>query len=418
MNQNIHQKISDEHVPPFTRSTVDLPLIRQAANAAGCGITIADYQQPDMPIIYANQAFTQITGYSVDEMMGKNCRFLQGQDQDQSGLATLRQAIREGKECTVLLRNYRKDGTLFWNELYLAPIYQETEPAAKQLTHFIGIQNDVTKRVTLTQERKDLMAHLQKVNRELNDFAYIISHDLKAPLRSIRMLSTWLKDDYKENLDAEGHELFDLLIHNVEKAGLLIDGVLDYSRIGRHRNPAQAIEISTLLDEIVHLFPPSSETIISIVPNMPSIKGDPVRISQLFQNLIDNAVRYMDKPNGEITIGFMPKDSEGKTTSTHWHFFVQDNGPGIEEKYFKKIFQIFQTLQPNASDDSSDSTSDNISTGVGLTIAQKIVALYDGEIWVESIIGKGSTFHFTLHKEGEQVGDLFAQLSEEMKSEQ
>jgi len=405
MSQNIDQENESTLSP-----AIGLPLIHQATSAAGCGITIVDCQQPDMPMIYANQTFTQITGYAVEEILGKNCRFLQAGDQDQPGLATLREAIAEGKECTVLLRNYRKDGALFWNELYLAPIYSDSEGqcSSRKLTHFIGIQNDVTARVTLTQERNDLVQRLQKVNRELNDFAYIISHDLKAPLRSIRMLSTWIKDDYKDNVDAEGQELFDLLVQNVEKAGLLIDGVLDYSRIGRHRNPAQELETNALLEEIVHLFPAPDAASISIAPNLPNLSGDPVRISQLFQNLIDNAVRYMDKPNGEITIGFMEEGSGGKTTSTHWHFYVQDNGPGIEEKYFKKIFQIFQALQVNANNGSSD----HISTGIGLTIAQKIVTLYDGEIWVESIVGEGSTFHFTLRKAGEQQGDLLAQLSE------
>jgi light-regulated signal transduction histidine kinase (bacteriophytochrome) len=221
------------------------------------------------------------------------------------------------------------------------------------------------------------------VNAELKDFAYVVSHDLKAPLRAVSKLAEWIATDYADAIDEEGKKLIDLLLGRVKRMHNLIEGILQYSRIGRMGLKATRVDLNTLVQEVIDLVaPPENINKILIEGRLPVVRGKLTRLKQIFQNLMDNAVKYMDKPGGEIRISCV---DEGN----HWKFSVMDNGPGIDEKYFNKIFKIFQTLAPR----------DQLeSTGIGLTLVKKIVETSGGKIWVKSEIGKGSTFFFTLPK--------------------
>jgi light-regulated signal transduction histidine kinase (bacteriophytochrome) len=227
------------------------------------------------------------------------------------------------------------------------------------------------------------MARLADVNAELTDFAYVVSHDLKAPLRGIKALAEWLATDYEDTLDQDGKEKLSLLGQRVERMHGLIEGVLQYSRIGRVTEEAVPIDLNGLVAEVIDLLAPPSHIEIVATNELPIIEADRTRITQLFENLLSNAVKYMDKPHGLITITC-------ESAGTFWKFSVSDNGPGIEEKYFERVFRIFQTL---ASRDEFEST------GVGLTLVKKIVEIYGGKVWVESEVGKRTTFSFTLPKE-------------------
>lgn len=226
----------------------------------------------------------------------------------------------------------------------------------------------------------ELLAEVAVTNQELNDFAYIISHDLKAPLRGISSLAGWLLQDYGDRLDDEGKEMLNLLSDRVRRMGDLIDGVLKYSRLGRLREDQREIDLQTLVLEIIDLIAPPSEITITIDTNLPIVQAEKTRMQQVFQNLISNAIKYMGKPAGEIWIGHTQKNG-------FWEFYVKDTGMGIEERHFNKIFHIFQTLNPP---DQSDST------GVGLAIVKKIIEMYGGHISVTSELGVGSIFWFTI----------------------
>ena len=173
-----------------------------------------------------------------------------------------------------------------------------------------------------------------------------------------------------------------LLIGRVKRMNELINGILQYSRIGRVEDEKSAVDLNHLVSEVIDLVAPPQNIQVEIQDELPTVLGEMTRLEQVFQNLISNAVKYMDKPDGKIKIGC---DSE----SRDWLFRVADNGPGIEEKYHAKIFQIFQTLAPR---DVCEST------GIGLTVVKKIVETYGGKIWVKSDVGTGSTFYFTLPK--------------------
>jgi signal transduction histidine kinase len=223
---------------------------------------------------------------------------------------------------------------------------------------------------------------LEKVNKELRAFAYIVSHDLKAPLRAIGSLANWLAMDYGHKLEEEGREQIKLLIGRVKRMHELIDGILQYSRVGRIREQMSEVDLNELVQEVIDLIAPPKNVRIKVKNELPAIFCERVRMQQVFQNLLSNAIKFMDKPRGEIKIGCVEEDG-------YVEIHVADNGPGIEEKYFNKIFQIFQTLNPR----------DEIeSTGVGLTLVKKIVEMYGGKIWVESKVGQGSTFFFTMPK--------------------
>ncbi len=224
---------------------------------------------------------------------------------------------------------------------------------------------------------------LNKSNKELEDFAYIVSHDLKAPLRGINELSNWIFEDYSNVLDKEGKENLTMLIERSMQMNGMIQGILEYSRVGRTEGKVEKIDLNKLLKEVIDLLAPPDNIKIKVENKLPKYKADRIRLTQLFQNLLSNAIKYIDKPKGIIKIGCAEEKNE-------WEFSVSDNGPGIEEKYFEKIFKIFQTLGSTPSDES---------TGIGLTITKKIIDLYKGRIWVESEINKGTTFYFTLPKQ-------------------
>jgi len=256
------------------------------------------------------------------------------------------------------------------------------------------IFRDITDRKRLEEERicagerpLQLLDVLEKANAELKDFAYIVSHDLKAPLRAITSLATWISTDYGDMLDEEGKEQLDLLLNRVKQMHNLIESILQYSRIGHMKENKQERNLSILVSDVIKMINPPEEVVITVEDKLPTILCDRTWMEQIFQNLMSNAVRYMDKPKGQITIGCTEE-------SGYWKFSVADNGHGIESRYYDNIFQIFQTLKPR---------DELESTGIGLSIVKKIVESQRGKIWVHSKVGVGSTFFFTVPKEENEL---------------
>ena len=234
-----------------------------------------------------------------------------------------------------------------------------------------------------TEKQTELITKIDNINKELKDFASIVSHDLKAPLRGIKSLATWILDDCSDKLGEQGKEQMNLLLDRVERMYKLIDAVLQYSRVGRTEEKIVKVNLNHFIPEVIDMLVPPENISITIENSMPVIECAETHIMQLFQNLLSNAIKYMDKPKGKINVGCVEEGG-------FWKFSVTDNGPGIEERHFEKIFKMFQAL----------SVSEEFEgTGVGLTITKKIVELYGGNIWVESEVGKGSTFFFTLPKQ-------------------
>ena len=217
-------------------------------------------------------------------------------------------------------------------------------------------------------------------NQELDQFVYVSSHDLKAPLRAIANLSEWIEEDLAGQLPEEGQQHMKLLRKRVRRMDALIDGLLEYSRVGRAKVSVETVNVGDLLAEVIDLLAPPPNFVVEVAL-MPTIQTRKLPLSQVFSNLISNAIKHCDRLDARIQI-------TAKAYDQSCEFAVSDNGPGIALEHQEKIFVIFQTL------DARDKTEN---TGIGLSIVKKLVELEGGKIWVESQPGQGAKFIFTWH---------------------
>ena len=252
---------------------------------------------------------------------------------------------------------------------------EKKEPIAAQ-----GIVRDVTEFDNLQKQKERLLKQLEKSNEELHEYAHVVSHDLKSPLRSIYALVNWLKEDNEGKFDEDSLQNISLIESTLEKMEQLITDVLHYSSITSTDNKLEKVNIKALLDHIIEMMFIPDHFTITMDPKMPVISGDKTKLQQLFQNLIGNAIKYNAKETGLI-------DIQVKELEEHFQFSVKDNGIGIDEKYHKTIFDVFHSIEKSKD-----------SSGIGLSIVKKIVELHHGDIWLESAAGEGTTFHFTLKK--------------------
>ena len=231
------------------------------------------------------------------------------------------------------------------------------------------------------QELAHLNQELDRRNQELDAFAYIASHDLKAPLRGITHLAGWIEEDLGEALSEESRDLLGKLNGRVRRMEGIVEGVLQYARVGRVSIKPEPVDVGALLTDIIDLLAPAPGMIVEVGPGMPTLVTEKLRLQQVFQNLISNALKHNSRPDGHVWISVRPAPVDGFS-----EFAVADDGPGIEPQYYAKIFQMFQTLEAR-------DTVEN--TGIGLAIIQKIVEAQGGLVTVESEYGHGATFRFT-----------------------
>ncbi|ARV05457.1 two-component sensor histidine kinase [Polaribacter sp. SA4-10] len=242
------------------------------------------------------------------------------------------------------------------------------------------IDNQTKEIIKINKQKDTLLRNLKLQNQELNDYTHMVSHDLKSPIQSIDFLTTLIEEDYKGVLDSTCKEHLLLIRENVEKMDTLVKGILEYSTIGKVEREKYDLNLEAIVNEIL-INSKKTKDIKYIIPNkLPIIKGNRSRIEQLFSQLIENAIKFNDKEKGIIEIGFTEE-------TNFWKFYIKDNGKGIEEQYFDKIFIAFQKLE-----------NDYKSTGIGLAIVKKIVESFKGKIWLESKLNVGSTFYFSIKK--------------------
>ena len=405
---------------PIDQLQVELLLHDRAMAASSCGITIADASLPNMPLIYVNDAFERITGYSPAEVLGKNCRFLQGDDHHQPALTELKAAIQEGQNCKILLRNYRKDGSFFWNELFMSPIYDETN----HLTHFIGIQTDVTEReeaqhaleTTLIELRETqmMLIHSEKMNalgqmvagvaHEINNpIAFVASnlHSLGRSLDDIHgaydQLETLAKehspdttlDDITQireesDLDDTFTDIADLVSASLQGIGRvkkIVTELRTFSRLDEAE--LKAANLSECIQSTLTIAETQLKNRIEVlleIDHLPNIVCYPAELNQVFLNLILNAAQAIDGP-GQIHI-------RGYDAPEELILEFTDTGSGIPPEVMDKIFNPFFTTKPVGE-----------GTGLGLSIAYKIIVdRHQGAIDVRSTPGAGSTFTIHLPK--------------------
>jgi len=234
-------------------------------------------------------------------------------------------------------------------------------------------------------QKKDLQGYadrIEKINKQLDEFVYIVSHDLKAPLRGLASLATFLEDELGANPKPEALDILNMMKSRTARMQNLIDGILHYSRMGNSKMEREKVNLKELINNIIDLICPPSNFTIEFPDNLPILYTEKIKLHEVFQNMISNGIKYNDKEKGLLKISC-------KEMEDRFEFAVSDNGVGIKPEHQEKIFGIFQTLQPK----------DKIeSTGIGLTIVKKIIEQQDGTILVESEFGKGTTFRFTWKK--------------------
>ena len=330
----------------------------------------------DDKIQLVNQSFCAMSGYSEKELIGKvatdKVRVTEpGTIEAKNSLRA--QGVSDSYEVEVI----RKDGQKRHWLISGAPRYDETG----QCVGSIGIHLDITDQKILELQKEELLAELQNSNEGLQEYAHIVSHDLKSPLRSIHALASWLRSDYSDRLDDTGKEHLEHMVDRVERMDKLIDGILQYSSIGnRAEESSGKVDLNLLIEEIRKTIHVPEHVTLRADGKLPVICGDRIQFHQLFQNLISNAIQHMDKPEGQVTVRAAEREA-------HWEFSVADNGCGIPEAFHERIFEIFESVD-----------REKKGTGIGLAIVKKVVARYGGTIWLKSEVGTGTTFFFTLKK--------------------
>ncbi|ACK73430.1 multi-sensor signal transduction histidine kinase [Gloeothece citriformis PCC 7424] len=257
---------------------------------------------------------------------------------------------------------------------------------AQEITERKLAEKELKKRAEELIRLNTTLAHtmtlLKTRNQELDQFAYVVSHDLKAPLRAIAQLSEWIEEDLGEQLPPDNREQLNLLRRRVYRLEGLVNGLLEYSRVGRTEVLIETVVVEDLLREVIDSLAPEASFRINIDSDMPTLKTKKILLNQVFSNLISNGIKHHDRPDGQMRISVEERPDM-------YEFAVTDDGPGILPQYHQKIFQIFQTLK---------SRDEQENTGIGLSIVKKIIEGEGGTIWIESQEQQGTTFRFTWPK--------------------
>ena len=341
---------------------------------ANMNLGIVEVDNQDI-IQMVNQSFCQMSGFDEDDLLGqvlsniiifkKNEFFLE---------KNIRRLKGESDSYEVEVFNKQRNRK-HWL-ISGAPRYNDSGTVIGS----IGIHLDITDQKELELQKENLVSELENSNQGLQEYAHIVSHDLKSPLRSISALATWLYEDYKDVLDEGGKQNLELMQEKVASMDKLIHGILEYSTANSSELDDSKVDLNTVISDIGETIYIPEHVKLVVPKTLPTIVADRIKMHQVFQNIIGNAVVHIEREIGLVEVLF-------KDLVDQWQFTISDNGVGIPEEYHKKIFDIFQSIGNNER-----------STGIGLSIVKKIIDRYNGTVWVDSIVGEGTQFHFTIKK--------------------
>ncbi|MES2395976.1 MAG: ATP-binding protein [Bacteroidota bacterium] len=329
-------------------------------------------------ILSWNQGAVNINGYLEEEIIGKHISvFYTSEDIEQRKPEHNLKVAQEEGRCESEGWRIRKNGSMFWADAIFTAIYDE----AGVLEGFAKITHDISDRKKAEDELKQKTLELLRSNQELEQFAYVASHDLQEPLRMVTSYLQLIEKRYKDKLDQDAIDFIGFAVDGSSRMRVLIQSLLEYSRVNRIK-PFEPINVNDLLNEIIQNLGDAikEQKATVLFGAMPIIYGDFVLIGQLFQNLIENAIKFKGDNDPKVFISAKKENNE-------YLFSVKDNGIGMKKEYLDKIFVIFQRL---------NNKEKYPGTGIGLAICKKIVERHNGKIWVESEEDKGSTFYFTI----------------------
>lgn len=377
----------------------DTNILVKALAATKSPVTITDNRLPDNPIVYCNAAFLDLTGYDKDEVLGRNCRFLQGKDTDRENVKEIAESIQQKKDSHVVIRNYTKNGKPFWNDLQVSPVYNDKG----ELTHFIGLQVDVT--LKIEQERAQARAkklklrnemlqiekqQLQKLNEAKSDFISVASHQLRTPATAVKQYLGMLEDGIYGDMTKEQLKALKTAYESNDRQLRIIDKLLQIARIdaGKIKIKRERTDISAMIKNIEQEFSyrlterrqkikysvPESHLYMSI---------DEQLLRTVFENIIDNAMKYSTK---DTSITIDTRDFDDRT-----EIRICDQGIGMSKESVDKLFKKFTRIENSV-------TRDIGGTGLGLYWVKKVLELHGANIDISSSEHEGTEFLMTFYK--------------------
>lgn len=331
---------------------------------------------------YTNSRWRRFAGLThVDEPRGVWWQMVHPDDRP-GVIALWQRSVAQNHECLAEFRARETGNPVRWYRTRLAP----SRGVADEPESWIGITEDVTVAWQASQQlrhAKDALevavaartAELRATNQDLSEFAYALTHDMKAPLRGIHRLAEWLVKDHADQLGQEGAQLCGLLQERVRFLNDFVEGMLTYSRVGRERVLEVAVPLGPLVTQVRELLAPPAAIAWCLPESLPVVRGVPEYLHRVFLNLLDNAVKHLDKPEGRVEL-------RCRTVAGGWEFSVSDNGPGIPERYHEKLFQMFQKLPP---------ATGSPGAGIGLALVRRIVESRGGNVRFQTREGHGTT---------------------------
>jgi len=387
------QAIADRAAPVFWTLAAERARMRSAAgftqvrgqldSVLSTAVDAVIGVRTDGRMVIVNPAASRMFGYSRDEMIGRKLKTLlpnvSRRDQEEYRWRAMETGqtgvFYSGKEEVGI----RKDGTKFFLEISVG-VAGEGENEL-----FLGIIRDITRRKAAEAALAQRAEELARSNRELDDFAYIASHDLKAPLRGIHNYANFLLEDYASKLDEDGRIKLQTLGRLAKRMEDIINDLLTFSRVGRTEQSLADVDLNAVVADVLDslkVFLEEANAKVSVPEPLPQLHCDQVRVRAIFHNLVTNGIKYNDNAEKQVLVGW-EENAEGEIV-----FSVSDNGIGIPEKHREKVFGIFKRLHSGEKYGGG--------TGAGLAIVKKIVEQHRGRIWLDSEPGQGTTFHFTL----------------------
>jgi len=359
-------------------------LIEDSIDTLDSGIIMTDRKQE---VIWANATIGNFFGIDRDRLIGVNAkralsRYVGAFEDAQTLSKVMETAIDRGERIDSIVCHVRPTLSRAERILEYRSIPIETDRyKGGRIDHYI----DITELKQLEESLREKKRNLERSNEKLEEFSHVVSHDLKEPLRTVETFSGFLLEDYEDKLDAEGVDYLNTLKRTSSRMRQLINDLLSLASIHMDTKSFDRINTQRMLEEIQEDLEIRLRGVnLQVATDLPPVKGSRVRIGELFSNLIVNGIKYNDKALPMIRVGWKQDARSNNNSAT---FFVEDNGIGIESRYQERVFGIFEKLNPR---------EDYEGTGAGLAICKRIVEEHGGTIWVESEVGKGSTFYFTI----------------------
>jgi PAS domain S-box-containing protein len=370
-------RLEQEREHPFRDSTEAEERMQSIVNHVVDGIISIDARGT---ITTINPAAERLFGYDESEIVGQNIKLLMPEPYHSQHDGYIDSYLRTGQAKIIGIGREvvgrRKDGSTFPMDLAVSQF------RLGERRYFTGIVRDISERKRSETELRTTAQELVRSNLDLEQFAYVASHDLQEPLRAVAGCVQILRNRYQRQLDARANELIEHTVDGVRRMQTLIDDLLSFSRVGTHGSSFDSVAVNAVIDQALANLTASIVESGAVVTRdeLPIVQADAVQLTQVFQNLISNAIKFRGPRPPKIHVAVQQSEAD-------WLFSVSDNGIGMQPEYFERIFVIFQRLHTR---------TQYPGTGIGLAICKKIIERHGGQIFVSSEPGVGSTFSFTI----------------------